>query len=169
MRLIKNTILFITAFLIIYSCKKTNESSDVDAMRSYSFNVNSKRYEGKGYCGALEYQCGFETYTYNTKLDIDIFTGSFLQPDRLMISLPTKTKGTYHFDDKTLVLGWIPLSGSTGGGGYTNSYPGCYADITITSVSSDLVTGTFSGKLFKDGNIGSYVTITNGTFQACKN
>ena len=105
----------------------------------------------------------------NTKLDIDIFTGSFLQPDRLMISLPTKTKGTYHFDDKPLVLGWIPLSGSTGGGGYTNSYPGCYADITITSVSSDLVTGTFSGKLFKDGNIGSYVTITNGTFQACKN
>ena len=159
--LIKNTILFIIALLILYSCKKTNVSSD-DGMRSYSFNVNSKKHEGKGYCGGL-YLCGFETYTYNTELDIDIFTGSLLQPDWLKISLPTKTKGTYHFDDQTLVLAWIPFFG----GGYGNSYPGCYADITITSVSSDLITGTFSGKLFNDGD-GSYVTITNGTFQACK-
>jgi len=83
-----------------------------------------------------------------------------------MISLPTKSLGTFHFDDKTLVMGWSPLSGSTGASGYVNSYPGCYADITITSVSNDLVTGTFSGKL---SNYGSNIQITNGVFQACKN
>ena len=157
---------FILALLIFCSCKKTNESSD-DGMRSYSFNVNSKKYEEKGYCGGLSYLCTFKTYSYNNKLDIDIFTGSSLQPDRLMITLPTKSKGTYHFDDKTLVMGWLPLSGSTGSG-YANSYLGCYDDITITSISNDLITGTFSGRLFKDGNVGSYVLITNGTFQACK-
>jgi hypothetical protein len=167
MSLIRNAIIFIPVILILYSCKKTNESSD-DGMRSYSFIVNGKKYEDKGYCGGL-YLCGFKTYTYNSKLDIDIFAGSSLQPDRLMLSLPTKSIGTYHFDDKNFVLGWLPLLGSTGAGGYANSYPGCYADITITSISSDLVTGTFSGRLFKDGNIGSYILITNGTFQACKN
>jgi hypothetical protein len=163
-------LLYIPALLILFSCKKTiessNESSD-EGMRSYSFNVNSKKYEEKGYCGGL-YLCTFKTYTYNNKLDIDILTGSLLQPDILMITLPTKSKGTYHFDDKPLVMAWIPLYGSTGGGGYSNSYPGCYADITITSISNDLITGTFSGRLFKDGNVGSYVQITNGTFQACK-
>jgi len=140
-------------------------------MRSYSFNVNSIKYEGKGYCdvlGGLDYLCGFTTYTYNAKLDIDIFTGSLLQPDHLMISLPTKAKGVYHFDDKSFALGWAPLAGSTGLS-YSNTYPGSYADITITSVSNDLITGTFSGKLFNDGNRPSYVTITNGSFEACKN
>ena len=84
-----------------------------------------------------------------------------------MISLLTKSKGTYHFDNKTLAMGWLPLSGSTGSG-YANSYLGCYDDITITSISNDLITGAFSCRLFKDGNVGSYVLITNGTFQACK-
>jgi len=57
MSFIKNTFLILIALLIIYSCNKTNDSSD-DGMRSYSFNVNSKKYDDKGYCGGL-YGCGF--------------------------------------------------------------------------------------------------------------
>jgi hypothetical protein len=158
--------LFIFVILAMSSCKKNEQVTPETKKWSYSFNLNGVEYKDEGTRDDFPpiVRCSFTNTSYGG-LQVSMMTGSLLQPNMLGITLPENSiVGTYRIDNKytnkySLMRYYAPAFGWT----YSTSEVGAYAVVIIKSVTSDLVIGTFSGKLY-DGN--QIVSITSGNFQA---
>lgn len=154
-------LIYLSLVIIISACKKNEITTTNTNKWSYSFNINGVNYKDDGLKDDLLI---FSTFTASTsRLTINIIFGPLLQPEMLKINLNTKAVGTYHLNATS--NSWMSYSSPAFGWSYSTLVSIAFADINITSLTSEAVKGTFSGKLYKDNK---FVTITNGTFTAFK-
>lgn len=163
-----NYLLFLFMFIMMSSCKKADQGNDQGNKWSFSFDLDGVNYKDEGFENDIPpiVLCSFTKTSYSG-LTISMISGSLIQPNMLEITLPENSlAGTYQINStntnaKNGVRYYSPAFSWT----YSTYIAGSNVVINITSVSSNLVTGTFSGRLNRTSGSG-YTIITNGTFRA---
>jgi hypothetical protein len=167
----KLLISYVLIILVFISCKKVQSQMDVSYGTimatvngvNYSFN-----YGASGGIALNNGQYNFTIYGYSAPLTKNphFITVEMVLPIPITVGTYTRTPAA---DSQPAIIPVISYHYSSSNGA-TNSFYGADgstpypATITITSISTNHIEGTFNGVLILEGDIKTTVTVSNGMF-----